>query len=189
MSANLVVVVIFLIFIGIFLSRIIKVVPKSQKMIVSRLGRFHAVHDPGIAMLVPFIETGTFVDMERQNSDLKIDQVSIIENAPMNMTIQAGYSVVDPVKATFNVADYKSAIRKLIETHVRKICSEATLTDVLADRAKLQERIRESVNLSGQEWGLIVSDLVISFVDVPEEVQHELRRKAEAERLRRLMTE
>ncbi len=189
MPANLVVFAIFLTFVIVLIFRSIKIVPATKKMIVSRLGRFHAVHNSGMAVLVPFIDKGTLVDMQRQTIELKIDKASILDSSPVNLTIQIGYSVVDPAKATLNVADYKSAILTLSETQVRNNCSEATLTEVLAERPKLQEKIRDAVNASAREWGINVDDLVISFVDVDENVQHELRRKAEAERLRRLMTE
>ena len=186
---DLVVFAIFLTFVAVLIMRSIKIVPSTKKLIVSRLGRFHAVHNSGMAMLVPFIDKGTFVDIQRQTIEVKIDKASILDSSPVNMTIQIGYFVVDPAKATLNVADYKSAILKLSETQVRKNCSEATLTEVLADRPKLQEKIRDVMNTSAQDWGINIDDLVINFVDVDENVQHELRRKAEAERLRRLMTE
>jgi regulator of protease activity HflC (stomatin/prohibitin superfamily) len=120
---------------------------------------------------------------------LKSNEVSILDSSPVNLTSLIGYRITDPAKAIQNVADYQTALKTLTETHLRRYCSEISLTDLLTERPKLHERILESLNRDSREWGLQVDDFAINFVDVPEEVQNELRRKAEAERLRRLMSE
>jgi regulator of protease activity HflC (stomatin/prohibitin superfamily) len=118
-----------------------------------------------------------------------LEKVTILDDPPLGMTSVLGYRITDPARAIQNVADYQSALKTLTETHLRRFCSEITLTELLTERPKLQERIRESLNRDAREWGLQVDDFAINFVDVPEEVQNELRRKAESERLRRLMSE
>jgi len=140
-------------------------------------------------MVMPFFEMGQFIDLGRQTIELKSKEVSILESSPVNTTSIIGYRITDPAKAIQNVADYKSALTTLSETHLRRCCSEIKLTELLSERPKLQERIRESVNRDSLQWGMQVDDFVINYVDVPEEVQNELRRQAEQERLRRLMSE
>jgi regulator of protease activity HflC (stomatin/prohibitin superfamily) len=189
MIASLIPVLLILIFGAVIVGRHVKKVPQSKRLVISRLGRFHAIHNPGIAILVPFIDKGELIDVDRQTVELKPSKVFIRDGDPVNMSINLAYQVTEPAKALSNVADFKSAIVTLSETHLRKVCSSASLTELLSERPKLQDQIREAVMSAAQEWGLKVNELVISSVDVPEEVQNELRRKAEKERLRRLMDE
>lgn len=181
--------VLFIIFVSVLILKCFKVVPQSKAMLVFQLGRLTKVCGPGIHLVMPLVEKGQFVDLGRQTVELKSQQVSISDSSPVNMTSIIGFRISDPSKAIQNVADYKSALTTLSETHLRRCCSEITLTELLTERSKLQERIRESVNGDSLKFGIQVDDLVINFVDVPEEVQNELRRKAETERLRRLMSE
>jgi regulator of protease activity HflC (stomatin/prohibitin superfamily) len=138
---------------------------------------------------MPFIEAGQFIDLGRQSIELKSQKISVLDSSPVNTTSLIGYQITDPSKAMLNVGDYKSALGSLMENHLRKSCSEITLTELLTERPKIQEQVRESMNRDAHEWGIQVDDFAINFVDVPEEVQNELRRKAEAERLRRMMSE
>ena len=177
------------IFIAVLILKSIKVVPQSKALVVFQLGRIKKVCGPGVQMVMPFVEMGKFIDLGRQTIDLKSEQISILDDQPVGTTSVIGYRITDPAKAIQNVADYQAALKTLTETHLRRCCSQITLTELLIERPKLQERIRESLNQDARGWGIEVDDYVINFVDVPEEVQHELRRKAEAERLRRLMSE
>jgi regulator of protease activity HflC (stomatin/prohibitin superfamily) len=185
--------IIFGILVGIIIlvliSKSIKVVPQSKAFVIFQLGRIKKVCGPGLQFVMPFVEMGKFIDLGRQTIDLKTEQVSILDDQPVGTTSIIGYRITDPAKAIQNVADYQAALKTLTETHLRKHCSGITLTELLTERAKLQERILESLNQDAGRWGVKVDDYVINFVDVPEEVQNELRRKAEQERLRRLMSE
>ncbi len=181
--------VLVLIFVIVFIPKSFKVVPKSKALVVFQLGRLKKVCGPGLHMLIPFIEAGQFIDLGRQTIELKTQKISVLDSSPVNTTSIIGYQITDPAKAMFNVGDYKSALGSLMENHLRKSCSDITLTELLTERPKIQERVRESMNSDAREWGIQVDDFAINFVDVPEEVQNELRRKAEAERLRRLMSD
>jgi regulator of protease activity HflC (stomatin/prohibitin superfamily) len=180
---------IFLVFSIIMVMRSFKIVPNSKALVVYQLGRLKSVCGPGLHMIMPFIEMGKFIDVGRQTIELKLEKVSILDSSPVNATFVIGYQITDPAKAIQNVADYKSALTTLSETHLRRCCSQISLTELLTDRPKIQERIRELVSKDAREWGIQIDDFVINFVDVPEEVQNELRRKAETERLRRMMSE
>ena len=178
-----------LIFIIMFILKSFKVVPQSKALVVFQLGRLTKVCGPGLHLIIPFIEMGKFIDLGRQNLEIKSQKVSVLDSSPVNTTSNVGFQITNPAKAVFNVADYQSALGSLTENHLRKNCSEITLTELLTERPKIQGRIRESLNRDAREWGIQIDDFAINLVDVPEEVQNELRRKAEAERLRRLMSE
>jgi regulator of protease activity HflC (stomatin/prohibitin superfamily) len=180
---------IFLFFVILLLIKSIKIVPASKAMVVFRLGQLKSVYGPGFHVLMPFIEMGKFIDLGRQTIELNSQKISVLDSSPVNTTSIIGYQITDPAKAMFNVGDFKSALGSLMENHLRKSCSEITLTELLTERPKIQERVRESMNRDANEWGIQVDDFTINFVDVPEEVQNELRRKAEQERLRRMMSE
>jgi regulator of protease activity HflC (stomatin/prohibitin superfamily) len=186
MDLSLIPVLVILIIAVVIVARLVKVVPQSKRLVVFRLGRYYSTHNPGLAIVAPFIDKAVLIDVNRQTVELKPSKVFIQENDPVNMSIHLAYQITEPVKALSNVADYKSALVTLSETHVRKVCSSASLVELLNERPKLEDRIREAVTSSAQEWGLNVNELVISHIDVPEELQNELRRKAEKERLRRL---
>lgn len=182
--------IVFVLILGIILiAKSFKVVPANKAMVVFRLGQLRSVCGPGFHIVRPFIETGRFIDLGRQTIDLKLEKVTILDDPPVGTTSVTGYQITDPARTIQSVADYESALKALTETHLRRFCSEITLTELLTERPKLQERIRESLNRDAREWGLQIDDFAINFVDVPEEVQNELRRKAESERLRRLMSE
>jgi regulator of protease activity HflC (stomatin/prohibitin superfamily) len=180
---------IFFIFFLILIVKSFKVVPQSKAMLVFQLGRLKKVCGPGVQLVMPFVEKGQLVDLGKQTVELKSEKISVLDDQPVGTTSIIGYRITDPAKAIQNVADYKSALTTLSETHLRGCCSQITLTELLTERPKLQERIRKSINVDSSKWGVEVDDFEINFVDVPEEVQNELRRQAEKERLRRLMSD
>src|SRR5262245_26698176 len=157
--------VLFFIFVIVLILKCFKVVPQSKVFVVFQLGRLKKVCGPGIHLVMPFIQMGQFIDLGRQTLELKSQEISILYSSPVGMTSVIGYRITDPAKAIQNVADYKSALTRLTETHLRRCCAEITLTELLTDRPKLQERIRESLNRDSGEWGIQVDDFAINFVD------------------------
>src|SRR6185312_8777376 len=115
----------------------IKIVPQSKVLIVFQLGRLKNVCAPGLHVVMPFVETSKYIDLGKKTIDLKSEKISILDDQPVGTTSVIGYRIIDPAKAIQNVADYESALKTLTETHLRRCCSEITLTELLTERPKL----------------------------------------------------
>jgi regulator of protease activity HflC (stomatin/prohibitin superfamily) len=107
------------------------------------------------------------------------DNVSVIVNAVIY------YRVDSAEKAILEVEDFRYAVSQYAQTTMRNIVGEVTLDELLANRDKLAERIREIVDKETDAWGLKVNNVELKDVSLPGDMERTIAKQAEAEREKR----
>lgn len=92
---------------------------------------------------------------------------------------------MDATKAILNVEDYYYAMSQLAQTTMRNIVGEVELDELLANREKISERIRSTVDLASDEWGIKVVNVELKDIIIPEDMERTIAKQAEAEREKR----
>jgi regulator of protease activity HflC (stomatin/prohibitin superfamily) len=95
------------------------------------------------------------------------------------------YRVSDAAKAIIEVEDFRYAISQYAQTTMRNIVGEVTLDELLAQRDKIADRIREIVDIETDAWGLKVNNVELKDVSLPQNMERTIAKQAEAERERR----
>src|SRR3990170_3410542 len=105
----------------IVVARSLKIVTQFEKGLVERFGRFDRMVDPGLRIIVPFIERIRRVDMREQVVDVPPQEVITKDNVVVTVDAVVYYQATDPVKLKYNVANFILAATKLAQTNLRKI--------------------------------------------------------------------
>jgi regulator of protease activity HflC (stomatin/prohibitin superfamily) len=95
------------------------------------------------------------------------------------------YRVEYADKAVIVVEDFYYAISQYAQTTMRNIVGEVTLDELLSQREKIAERIREIVDHETDNWGLKVHNVELKDVSLPESMERTIAKQAEAEREKR----
>ena len=109
----------------------IRIVSPYQKGVVERLGRYHHTAQPGLTLIIPFIDTMRKVDMREQVVDVQPQEVITKDNVVVTVDAIIYYEATDPVKLTYNVADFYAAATKLAQTNLRNVIGETELDQAL----------------------------------------------------------
>ena len=107
------------------------------------------------------------------------DNVSVKVNAVLY------FRVIDPQKAIINVERYLEATSQLAQTTLRSVLGKHDLDEMLSERDKLNDDIREILDAQTDAWGIKVANVEIKHVDLNETMVRAIARQAEAERQRR----
>jgi len=86
----------------------VKVINQGEKAVVLRLGKFKAVAEPGLNLILPYIETMIKVDVRERVINVEPQKVITKDNVTVTVDAVIYYKVVDPVKAEFEVEDFDS---------------------------------------------------------------------------------
>ncbi|MFA6459427.1 MAG: SPFH domain-containing protein [Candidatus Paceibacterota bacterium] len=149
------------------------------------MGRFSRILEPGWRLIIPIFQSYRKVDMRVKAVDvpdqkaISRDNVSVIVNAVIYYRVQSAE------KAILEVENFQYAISQYAQTTMRNIVGEVTLDELLANREKLAERIREIVDKETDAWGLKVSNVELKDVSLPADMERTIAKQAEAEREKR----
>ena len=95
------------------------------------------------------------------------------------------YRIVDAAKSVIVVSDAPGAVYQLALTGLRNIIGKHDLDDVLQEREKINELLRESIAGSTAQWGIEVERFEMKDVELPEAMQQVMAMQAEAIREKR----
>lgn len=165
----------------------LRIVRPWEKGLIERLGRYQRTVDSGLIMIVPFIERLVKVDMRELVVDVPPQQVITKDNVAVEVDAVVYYEVTDPVKVTYNVANYYVAATKLAQTNLRNLVGDLALDESLTSRELINTRLREILDDATDKWGTKVTRVELQRIEPPRDVTEAMHRQMKAERERRAM--
>ncbi|MBU1667854.1 SPFH/Band 7/PHB domain protein [bacterium] len=164
----------------------IKIVPQGEEWVVEKLGKFSRTLQPGLNLIIPYIE-----DVRQRIStrdiimDIPQQEVITMDNAVILTNAIAFVRVTDPKSALYGVEDFRRAITNLIMTTLRSIIGEMKLDEALSNRDQIKARLKDQIIDDVADWGVTVKSVEIQDINPSGSMQASMERQAAAERERR----
>src|SRR5690349_24890157 len=131
------------IFIFFFLLRSVRIVPQARRGIVERLGKYHRTLEPGLALVVPFIDrVQPLIDMREQVVTFPPQPVITADNVTVQIDTVIYFTVTDPKAVTYEIANPLQAIEQLTITTLRNVVGGMTLEGALTGRDTVNDALR-----------------------------------------------
>src|SRR5689334_7547472 len=122
MSAGAIFILAVLFFVVVVVVRSVRIVQQARAGVVERLGRYQLTLDPGLALLVPFVDRlRPLIDLREQVVSFPPQPVITEDNLVVNIDTVIYYQVIDPRSATYEIANYIAAIQQLTVTTLRNV--------------------------------------------------------------------
>ncbi|MCW5840269.1 MAG: SPFH/Band 7/PHB domain protein [Caldilinea sp.] len=163
----------------------VRIVSPYEKGVVERLGRYQRTAQPGLHIIIPFVDTMRKVDMREQVVDVQPQEVITKDNVVVTVDAIVYYEATDPVKLTYNVADFYNAATKLAQTNLRNVVGETELDEALTSREMINAKLRSVLDDATDKWGVRVVRVEIKRIDPPADVTAAMHRQMKAERDKR----
>lgn len=163
-----------------------RIVPQGSKWVVQRLGKYHCTLNPGLSIIVPFVDT---VAHRVTTKDIVLDvpsqDVITRDNVVIVVNAVAYINIVQPEKAVYGVEDFRLAIQNLVQTSLRSIIGEMDLDDALSSRDQIKARLKEGISDDISDWGITLKTVEIQDINPSQRMQTAMEEQAAAERQRR----
>jgi regulator of protease activity HflC (stomatin/prohibitin superfamily) len=165
----------------------IKIIRPWQKGLVERLGKYQRTADAGLTIIIPFMERLLKIDMREQVVDVPPQSVITKDNVVVEVDAVVYYEVTDPVKVTYNVANFYTAATKLAQTNLRNLVGDLALDESLTSREVINTKLRQILDDATDKWGTKVTRVELQRIEPPADVTDAMHRQMKAERDRRAM--
>jgi len=171
-----------------FASYMFKVVNEYERGVRFTFGKYDRVMEPGLRIVVPFVQTWHRVDMRVKAVDVPKQESITKDNVTVSINAVIYYKVRDAEKAVIEVERYMYAVKQLAQTTMRNVVGQVDLDELLARRDKIAKQIREVIDEQTDPWGIDVHSVELKDIILAEDMKRVLARQAEAERERRAVT-
>lgn len=162
--------------------RSVRQVDQWEEGLTFTLGKFTGKKGPGLNMVVPGFQQLVKIDTRVRNRDLPQQSVITADNVTAWIDAVIYFKVVDTEKAVLNVQDYEYAVKDRAKVVLRDIVGETTLDDLLAHREEVAAKVRVAVEQFVSQWGLHIELIALQDIQLPQQMQEVIAKKAIAER-------
>ncbi|MCH1930229.1 SPFH domain-containing protein [Shewanella acanthi] len=179
--------IIFAVFV-IKLFQSIRLVPTKSAYIVERLGKYHSTLDAGFHALIPFFDRVAYIhDLKEETIDVPPQECFSSDEVNVEVDGVIYISVIDPVKASYGITDYRYAAIQLAQTTTRSVIGTLDLDRTFEERDVISAKVVEVLDQAGATWGIRVHRYEIKNITPPETVKNAMEMQVNAERERRAL--
>jgi regulator of protease activity HflC (stomatin/prohibitin superfamily) len=173
-------------FVLVVLYRSVRIVPQARAGIVERLGRYSRTLNPGLTLLVPFVDRlRPLIDLREQVVSFPPQPVITEDNLVVSIDTVIYFQVTDPKSATYEIADYIQGVEQLTVTTLRNVVGGLTLEQTLTSRDGINAALRVVLDEATGRWGLRVNRVELKSIDPPPSIQGAMEQQMRAERDKR----
>ena len=166
---------------------IINFLRNYERMARFKWGNFEGMKGPGPVVLVPVMQSGVKVDTRIEVMDIPRQTNITKDNAPINIDFLVYMRIIVDVaeRAVLEVENYRAAGIGLATTTLRAVVGDIDLDEVLSQRERINNLIREKLDAETERWGIKVTNVEIREIEPPPDIQDAMNRQMSAERIRR----
>ena len=163
----------------------LRIINQYERGVLFTLGRFSGILKPGLRIVIPILQELVKVDVRERAVDIPKQEVMTKDNVPVNINAVIYFKIYDPGKSVLNVENVYYATSKYGQAALRNVTGQATLDELLSERQKIADKLREIVDIATDPWGIEVTNIELMDIELPEGMKRIMAKQAEAERERR----
>jgi len=168
------------------ISKTAKIVPQKTAFIVERLGKYKATLEPGFHILIPWFDKVAYKHTLKEQAVDVPPQVCITRD---NISVEVDgilyMQVMDPVKASYGINDYRFASTQLAQTTMRSIIGKMDLDKTFEERETINATIVQAVDKASDPWGVKVTRYEVKNITPPQSIKDAMEKQMRAEREKR----
>lgn len=163
----------------------IRIVNQYERGVVLTLGRYTGMKNPGLRLIIPYIQRMIKVDVRSTPVDVASQEVITKDNVTLKIDAVVYFRVVSAERAVLETSNYIYATTQFSQAALRDVVGNVDLDGLLSRRAEVSQHIKDIVDVQTDQWGIDVENVKIQNIELPQEMKRAMAKQAEAERERR----
>lgn len=166
--------------------KMFKVIHMREAAIKESVGKFAGVLQPGFHFLMPFVDQIAYRhEMREQVMDVPPQVCITRDNVQVEVDGVVYLKVMDPVKASYGIGDYRLAAVSLAQTTMRAEVGKLSLDHTFSEREAINENIVREIDKASESWGVKMIRYEIRNITPSRKMIDTMEKQMEAERQKR----
>ncbi len=163
----------------------VRIINQYERGVILRLGKYSRTLSPGFRVIIPYIDKMIKVDVRTTPMDIPKQEVITRDNVTVNVDAVVYARVIDAQKAVLETTNYRYATSTFAQTALRDVTGNFDLDQLLSERDRISQQIREIVDTQTDKWGIDIESVKLQNIELPSDMKRAMAKQAEAERERR----
>jgi len=186
MGVVIAILIIILVLAVILLAKGVTIIRQAEKGLVERFGRYKETLDPGLRIIMPFMDSvKARVDMREIVLDIEPQPVITKDNVTVTVDAVVYYYVSEARAVIYEVANFYAAVSKLAQTNLRNVIGEMSLDETLTSRERINAVLQNTLDEATDKWGVKVTRVEVKEIEPPKDISDAMSKQMKAEREKR----
>ena len=186
MTALIVLIVAALVVLVVGLLASVRILKQYERGVQFRLGKVKdGARGPGVILIMPFVDHVHRVSLRIVTMPIQSQGIITRDNVSVDVSAVAYFRIKDAVKSVIAIENVSEAINQIAQTTLRAVVGRHTLDETLSETDKINQNIREILDIQTEDWGVEVTVVEVKDIQLPESMKRAMARQAEAEREKR----
>ena len=185
MKALIIILAVIVVLLLMAVAMAVRIVKQYEKGVLFRLGRVLGVREPGLRLIIPFVDVMHRVTLRIVTMPIQSQGIITRDNVSVDVSAVAYFRVVDAVKSVVAIENVYAAIDQIAQTTLRKVVGQHTLDETLSETDRINLDIRQILDVTTVDWGVEVTLVELKDIQLPDSMKRAMARQAEAEREKR----
>ena len=164
----------------------VTIVKQYERGVQFRLGRLKdGARGPGLILIIPLVDRVRRVSLRIVTMPIQSQGIITRDNVSVDIAAVAYYRIKDAVRSVIAIEDVAAAINQIAQTSLRSVVGQHTLDETLAETDKINQHIREILDVQTEDWGVEVTLVELKDIQLPDSMKRAMAKQAEAEREKR----
>ena len=164
----------------------VRILKQYERGVQFRLGRLRdGPRGPGLIFIIPLVDHVRRVSLRIVTMPIQSQGIITRDNVSVDIAAVAYYRVKDAVRSVIAIEDVAAAINQIAQTTLRSVVGQHTLDEALAETEKINQHIREILDVQTEDWGVEVTLVELKDIQLPDSMKRAMAKQAEAEREKR----
>jgi regulator of protease activity HflC (stomatin/prohibitin superfamily) len=182
----IILIVVFVVLVALVIRMSVRTVPQAKAGIVERFGRYHRTLNAGLNMVSPFIDRLLpLIDLREQVVSFPPQPVITKDNLVVSIDTVIYFQVTNPKAATYEVANYITAVEQLTVTTLRNVVGGMDLETTLTSRDQINHELSRELDDATGKWGLRVGRVELKAIEPAATIKDSMEKQVRAERDKR----
>ncbi len=186
LSTGTIILIAFAVVLILVLIKTIQVVPHRSVYIVERLGKYHTNLNPGLHILIPFVDQVAYKHtLKEQAIDVASQTCITQDNISVEVDGVLYLQIMDPKKSSYGIDNYRYASIQLAQTTMRSIIGQMELDKTFEERDTINSTILQSLDKASDPWGIKVTRYEVKNITPPQTIHDAMEKHMRSEREKR----
>jgi len=168
------------------ISSTVKIIPTKTAIILERLGKYKTTLRAGLNIIIPFVDKVAYKHtLKEQAMDVASQMCITRDNISVEVDGVLYFQVIDPVKASYGIDDYRFASVQIAQTTMRSIIGKMELDKTFEERDNINTHIVDAIDKASDPWGEKVTRYEVKNIMPPQSIKDAMEKQMRAVREKR----
>jgi regulator of protease activity HflC (stomatin/prohibitin superfamily) len=174
--------IVFALLSGTYIYRSFRIIEEGQIALVERFGKYQKTMEPGINIVLPFIDRVSLIKSAREQVlEMTPQPCMTSDNVNVNVSGAMYWQITDLQKARYNIENVDQSLQISLITQIQTQIGRCELDFIIGGQEQINTEILKGISNDTKDWGINVLRVRLGEITIPPSVLQSMEKQKAAE--------